>query len=59
VSVDWDVWAVYEANEVAVQKVANRSIPVDDRLFPAWDDDPSVIASGVPCEARAQLDSYA
>ena len=35
---------MYEANDVAVQKVANRSIPVDGRLFPAWNDGPSVIA---------------
>ena len=34
---------VYDPNDVAVQKVANRSIPVEGRLFPFWNDDPFVI----------------
>lgn len=34
---------MFKANDVAVQKVPNRSIPVDGRLFPAWNDGPFVI----------------
>ena len=34
---------MYEANDVAMQKVANRSIPVYNRLLPAWNDCPFVI----------------
>ena len=34
---------MYEANDVAMQKVDNRSITVDGRLFPAWNDGPFII----------------
>ena len=34
---------MYEANDVAVLKVANRPISIDEGFFPAWSDGPLVV----------------